>query len=84
MKVTGSYADEGYALVEDLIAPEIAQAFLAALKRDLGPAALPVSNIAEFPNLLTRPAFEIYGHRYPPMLFFLWGLTPTVSEICPP
>jgi hypothetical protein len=81
MKVIGSYLEQGYAHVEGLIAPQIAQAFVGQLKNDLGPAALPVSRIAQFPNLLARPAFEIYGHRYPPMLFFLWGLTPLVGEI---
>jgi hypothetical protein len=81
MKVTGDYRVDGYAHVHELIAPEIARAFLGALQNDLGPAALPVSQITQFPNLLKRPAFEIYGHHYPPMLFFLWGLTPMMREI---
>lgn len=81
MKVVGDYDRQGYALIESLVAPEIAHAFTAALKADLGPADLPVSQIRQFPNLLERPAFEIYGHHYPPMLFFLWGLTPMIGEI---
>jgi hypothetical protein len=81
MRVVGDYAKDGYALVEALIAPESAAAFVAMLKKDIGPNAIPVSGIREFPNLLARPAFEIYGHFYPPMLTFLWGLTPIVSEI---
>lgn len=81
MKVIGDYHASGYAHVEQLIAPEVAQAFVARLKDDLGDGALPVSTIDKFPNLLTRPAFEIYGHFYPPMLFFLWGLTPIMNQI---
>ncbi len=81
MKVVGDYHANGYAHVEQLILPEVARAFVAKLKDDLGEGALPVSNIDKFPNLLTRPAFEIYGHFYPPMLFFLWGLTPVMSQI---
>lgn len=81
MKVSGDYHDQGYALVQELVAPEITLAFLAALKKDLGSGSLPVSGIRETPNLLARPAFELYGYHYPPMLFFLWGLTPIVSEI---
>jgi hypothetical protein len=81
MRVVGDYAKDGYALVEGLIAPESAAAFVAMLKKDIGPNAIPVRGIREFPNLLARPAFEIYGHFYPPMLTFLWGLTPIVSEI---
>src|SRR4051794_3336760 len=81
MRVTGNYDTDGYALVEGLISPEIANAFVTALSADLGPGDLPVSQITEFPNLLSRPAFEIYGHHYPPMLFFLWGLTPAIRQI---
>jgi hypothetical protein len=81
MQVIGDYHGQGYAHVEQLIAPEIGRAFLAALKNDLGPNALPLSKVRDYPNLLTRPAFELYGYHYPPMLFFLWGLTPIVSEI---
>ena len=81
MKVIGDYGVDGYAHVQQLVEPEVARAFLATLQSDLGPGALPVSQIAQCPNLLKRPAFEIYGHHYPPMLFFLWGLTPIVREI---
>ena len=81
MKVVGDYHANGYAHVEQLISPEVARAFVAKLKDDLGDGALPVSSIEEFPNLLSRPAFEIYGHFYPPMLFFLWGLTPIMTQI---
>ena len=81
MRVIGDYHADGYAHVERLIAPDVARAFVARLKDDLGDGALAVSNIDKFPNLLTRPAFEIYGHFYPPMLFFLWGLTPVMTQI---
>jgi hypothetical protein len=81
MKVIGDYHANGYAHVEQLIGPDIAQAFVAAFKKDVGEGALPVSTIDKFPNLLTRPAFEVYGHFYPPMLFFLWGLTPIMNQI---
>lgn len=81
MKVIGNYRDDGYAHLQALVAPEIAGAFLHALKRDLGDGAIPLSKVVDHPNLLRRAAFEVYGHHYPPMLFFLWGLTPIVSEI---
>lgn len=81
MKLTGDYSDDGYAHIEGLVDAAVARAFLATLKRDMGPAALPLSKVRQFPNLLQRPAFELYGYHYPPMLFFLWGLTPMISEI---
>jgi len=81
MRVVGSYHEQGYALIERLIPAEVAQAFLAGFKNDLGPGAIPLSQVSSFPNLLTRPALEVYGRHYPPMLSFLWGLTPVISEI---
>ena len=81
MKVVGSYRDNGYALLQGLIPPEVALAFLQALRRDMGPGSIPLSGVRDYPNLLRRPAFELYGHHYPPMIFFLWGLTPIVSEL---
>lgn len=81
MNVIGDYDRNGYALIRQLVTPEVAKAFLGALKADLGPNDLPLSEISQFPNLLKRPAFEIYGHHYPPMNFFLWGLTPIMRQI---
>ena len=81
MEVIGDYHGNGYAHVRELISPEVARAFVARLKADIGPGALLVSKIEDYPNLLARPAFEVYGHFYPPMQFFLWGLTPTVSQL---
>jgi hypothetical protein len=81
MRVIGSYADDGYAHLQGLIPTEVADAFLQSLKQDLGDTPIPLSRIASHPNLLSRPAFELYGHHYKPMLHLLWGLTPTVSQI---
>jgi hypothetical protein len=81
VKVTGHYDRQGYALVEELIPPEVAQAFVAQLKSDLGDAALPVGRFGQMHNLLSRPAIELYSQRYTPMAFFLWGLTPIMREI---
>src|SRR5437868_908231 len=81
MKVTGDYHADGYALLEGLLPPEVADAFMFALKQDVGPQPIPLSRVTEHPNLLNRPAFEAYGFHYKPMLFFLWGLTPIVSGI---
>lgn len=81
MELVGNYWTDGYAKVHGLISPEICAAFLERLKADLGPSPVNLSGVAQFPNLLVRPALEVYGHHYYPMAFFLWGLTPTVSRI---
>jgi hypothetical protein len=81
MKVLGNYDEDGYAYLQGLIPTEIAREFLRGLQLDMGPGAIPLSRVANHPNLLRRAAFEIYGHHYKPMLYFLWGLTPVISSI---
>ena len=81
MEVSGDYEGQGYAHLKRLIAPDVAWAFLQGIKEDVGTAPIPLSRVQSHPNLLKRPAFEIYGHHYKPLLYFLWGLTPTMSRI---
>lgn len=81
MDVIGDYQRYGYAHLKGLIPPEVARAFLQGLKQDMGPGPIPLSRVEQHANLLRRPAFEVYGHHYKPMLFFLWGLTPIVSQL---
>jgi hypothetical protein len=81
MEIIGDYARDGYALIRGLVAPEIAAAFVAGLREDLGDAPIALSRVDEYPNLLRRAAFEVYGFHYKPMLFFLWGLTPKMCEL---
>jgi hypothetical protein len=81
MNVVGNYATDGYAHIQGLIPPEVAAAFLERFRADLGPNPVPLSGVAEYPNLLQRAALDVYGHHYYPMAFFLWGLTPIVSQL---
>ncbi|HZG09013.1 MAG TPA: hypothetical protein VEZ70_08545 [Allosphingosinicella sp.] len=81
MRVRGSYAEDGYAHLQGLIPHEVAQAFMQSLKEEIGPGPIPLSRVDQHVNLLSRPAFEIYGHHYKPMLHFLWGLTPLMSQL---
>jgi hypothetical protein len=81
MEIVGDYRRDGYALIERLVPQDVARAFLQGLKQDLGPGSIPLSRAQGHVNLLKRPAFELYGHHYKPMLWFLWGLTPVVSGI---
>lgn len=81
MKIVGDYDRDGYAHLGGLVSPEIARAFLHELKRDVGDAPIPLSRVEQHPNLLKRAAFEAYGAIYKPLNFFLWGLTPTMSQV---
>jgi hypothetical protein len=81
MQISGNYQADGYAHLQGLIAPDVANAFLQILKQDIGAGPIALSRVANHANLLTRPAFDVYGYQYKPMLGFLWGLTPIVSQI---
>lgn len=81
MDVIGSYHDSGYAQIRGMVPPEVAHAFLRTLRQDVMPGTIPLHILKEHANVLKRPAFEIYGYQYKQMLFFLWGLTPIVSQI---
>lgn len=80
MNIIGDYGADGYAHMQDVVPAEVAAAFLERLKRDLGEKPINLGGVRQFPNLLARPALDIYGHHYHPMMFFLWGLTPVVSQ----
>ena len=81
MQVSGNYREAGYAHLKRLISPEVCSALLQQIKAATGPRSIALSTVAQHPNLLRRAAFEIYGHHFPPMLSFLWGLTPVVEQI---
>jgi len=81
MDVTGDYDGSGYLHVRELIPPEVARAIVASIKQGLGPEALELSSITQHQAQLKRPAFNIYGYDFWPMIFFLWGLTPTISKL---
>ena len=81
MKVHGDYGADGYALIEGLVPAEVAAAMLDCVGAGLGG---PDSRFAAFQSqeMLTRhPTIEIPGHSFLPMLTFLWGLTPIISEL---
>jgi hypothetical protein len=81
MQVLGDYQKDGYVHLQDLLPREIGNAFLQHIAAAVGDRPIPLSGVHQYPNLLRRAAFEIYGNHFPPMLFFLWGLTPIVSQI---
>ena len=79
MKVIGDYHATAMP-ISKADRPEVAQAFLQGLKQDRARAD-PAQRAGACQPCSTARAFEAYGHFYKPMLFFLWGLTPIVSQI---
>lgn len=81
MKVDGDYYKNGYAHLQSLIPRSVAHEFLAQLKSSLDASQVPLRGFFREAQMLKRPALEIYAYQHKPMLAFLWGLTPTVSEL---
>lgn len=82
MKIEGDYQQDGYALVKELIPREVAQAFMALIKRRLLPSGVVPAVPPEFPvGVLKRNVFEVYSEHLPPMKTFLWGLTPAMEQV---
>lgn len=81
MNVIGNYQRDGYAHVRGLIPPEVARAFMRGVKEDIGFQPIQLSNVAQHPPQLRRPTAQIYGAHHKPMSYFLWALTPTISQL---
>lgn len=81
MEILGRYETDGYAHLRSLIDPSVARTFLRRLAKDLGRTVLPMTGKESRPGVLKRPALQVHGEAYPPMRFFLWGLTPLISRL---
>lgn len=81
MRVTGDYRKDGYASVEGLIPAQVASALVQQLEADLVAAGKSFNSFSRQEALMRRPTVEISGHFYRPLITFLWGLTPIVSEL---
>jgi len=83
MRIEGDYGKDGYALVRGLISGDVAKAFVAMIRRRLLPGGVVPAVPSEVPvsEILSRNVFEVYGHDFPPMKSFLWGLTPAMEEV---
>ena len=80
MEVDGNYFADGFALVRGCVSPDIAQALLGRIQKDTKVHFVP-SNAGTSTPILARKTFEIYGHDYPPLDTFLWGLTGTMEAV---
>jgi len=81
MQIVGDYQANGYAHLKGLIPQEVAQAFLHRLKTDMERVKLPLEHFASNSIIFNKPAIDISGHQYRPMIPFLWGLTPTMEAV---
>ena len=81
VEVIGNYHEDGYAHIRGLIPKEVARAFMAGLKAATGGKSIPVNAPQHYPAVLMRPAFDVGPGVFQPLDYFLWGLTPIMSEV---
>ncbi|HEX9955016.1 MAG TPA: hypothetical protein VGB48_07370 [Allosphingosinicella sp.] len=81
MEIHGDYHEQGYALATNLFPAEVVQALLERLETDLKASNVGFQDFAQKLDLARKPTVEISGHLYPPLITFLWALTPTISHL---
>lgn len=74
-----NYRRDGYAALPGLFPTEVLHAFYAQMQADFSQRGQSMRAFAARGPLLKRDAIEIYAYQYPPMLTFLWGLTPRIA-----
>lgn len=78
---TEEYRRQGYVALPALFPVEVLHAFYQQLQSDLQHGGRSMKSFVARGPLLRRDAIEIYARQYPPMLTFLWGLTPRMAQV---
>lgn len=81
MRITGDYSKDDYVRIEGLVASEICTALCQQLEMDIRSSGKTFDSFAQAQPLTRQATVEITGHQSRPLLSFLWGLTPIVSEL---
>lgn len=76
---TERYRADGHVALPGLFAPAILNGFYEQMRIALRLHAEGGRTFAARGPLLSKDAIEVYAHQYPPMLTFLWGLTPRIA-----
>jgi len=77
---TETYKANGYVWLPRLLPVEVVHALYRRLQEDLEASANPLGAFVSRGAVLRREALEVYAYQYPPLLGFLWGLTPRIAE----
>lgn len=79
MSETDQYFRDGHVHLAGLFAPVILNGFYEQMRSQITSEHGSLRNFAARGPLLNKDAIEIYALQYPPMLSFLWGLTPRIA-----
>lgn len=81
MSVADQYAEQGHVHLPGFVPVAVANAFLAQLNDSLKGHGVDWRRLEQQSELLARGAPELYGYQYPPLIAFLWGMTPAISAL---
>jgi hypothetical protein len=81
VQVVGDYEKDGYAHLRGLISPDVAHAFMSSFKQATADRPIPLNRPQVYAPVLKRPAFDVSADIFQPLKFFLWGLTPIMSQV---
>jgi hypothetical protein len=81
MSQAEAYRRDGFVHLPRFVPVPVANALLARMTADFRDAGVEWSQLEKGPPQLARPAPEVYGFRYAPLIAFLWGMTPAVSAL---
>jgi len=76
-----AYRTKGYTLIPALLPREVATGVLARMKLDFANQGYALENQMRDGPLLVRPASEVYGFHYPPLIFLHWSMTRTIADL---
>jgi len=76
---TEAYRANGYVCLPGLFPVPVMHAFYRRMQADLQASGDSLATFAARGPLLRHEAIEIYAYQYPPLLGFLWGLTPRIA-----
>ena len=81
MSTAQAYQRDGYVHLPQFLPTAVANSFLAQPKGDFDEMQVDWKRLEKDQPLLARPAPEVYGFHYAPLITFLWGMTPAISAL---
>lgn len=78
---TEEYHEKGFALIKDLLPPEITRSYTFIMQKAIGKTPAEQKRFIEPAHAVTKQSIEIFSNNFPFSLGPLWGLTPMMERI---
>jgi hypothetical protein len=81
MSAAEAYRQNGFAHLPGFLPVPVANALLEQVHADVRKLGIDWATLEQQPSVLRRGAPAVHGYHYPPLITFLWGMTPAVSAL---